>query len=273
MGMVTLYYPTRDMIKNILAYSSIFDHFYVVDNTPHKDFLIINELLNRTNIIYIDNKKNMGIAYSLNLVIKRCKIDGCKWMLLMDQDSIITKDTIISLYQFANSFCGNNLAIVCASYHTNERTDAEEIIEAITSGSLVNVEICAICNYFDEHLYIDEVDNEYCLRIAALGYKTFRLNYAKFTHYLGNKKYRNGKLTYNYPPVRYYYLVRNALYVADKYQSIFPDICNEKRKRIKEWQNIILHEDNYILKKIFMFKGYIDYKTHKMGVCPWMNYK
>lgn len=260
------------MIKNILNYSDIFQNFYVVDNTPNKNPVIINELRNRSNIIYIDNVINRGIAYSLNLVIKKCKYCGRKWILLMDQDSIITHTSIFALYEFAANFKGNNLGIVCATYHNDTVSNVEEVKEAITSGSFLNVDICAACDYFDENLYIDEVDNEYCLRITALGYKIFRLNSVKFVHHLGYKKYNKGHLTYNYPPVRYYYLTRNALYVADKYQSIFPDICKQKRKHIKKWWQSIFYEEKIFIKLLYMFKGYIDYKTHKMGVCSWQNY-
>lgn len=272
-GMVTLYYPKYSMVENILSYSAIFRKFYVVDNTPHKDQRVIEKLLNCSNVVYIDNRINLGISYSLNCIIRKSKAEGYKWTLLMDQDSIITPESIYSLYKFASEFPNNRLGIVCATYHRNYRPDVEEVTETITSGSLINTEICATCGYFDENLYIDEVDNEYCLRITTMGYKIFRLNNVKFIHQLGYKRYNNGHLTYNYPPARYYYLVRNALYVADKYQSSFPQICNEKRKHVKKWHKMVWHEDNFILKKLFMLKGYIDYKANKMGVCPWINYK
>ena len=41
---------------------------------------------------------------------------------------------------------------------------------AITSGSLMPVEIFDRCGWFEEDLIIDRVDDEYCLRVRSMGY-------------------------------------------------------------------------------------------------------
>lgn len=272
-GVVTLYYPTEQMINNILQYSSIMQNFFVIDNTPRPNSNLLHNLVCQRNIIYISNGKNMGIAYSLNIAVEQSKKQGCEWILLLDQDSVISKDAILSLYEFAVSFPQNTLGIVSASYKHCDKHGSEQVLETITSGSLINVNVCLLCGKFDERLYIDEVDNEYCLRISSLGYQIYRLNDILFEHHLGNKQISRNKILYNYPPERYYYLTRNALYVANKYEKIFPDICKLKRKRVKIWVKNIFYEQQPLQKLCFILKGYWDYLSENMGVCSWTKYK
>lgn len=272
-GAVTLYYPTKQMINNILQYSCAIQNFFVIDNTPHPNPGLLYDLISRSNVNYIFNGRNMGISYSLNIAIERCKKQNCEWILLLDQDSIITRQAINSLYKFAINFPQNTLGIVSASYKHYDKKGPEQVIETITSGSLVNIKICIACGKFDENLYIDEVDNEYCLRISKFGYQVYRLNDVFFEHHLGNQQSIGNRTLYNYPPFRYYYLIRNALYVADMYEDTFPEICKAKRRRAKKWLENIFFEQKTLQKLCFILKGYLDYKMKKMGVCPWKKYK
>lgn len=272
-GVVTLYHPTEQMINNILQYSSIIQNFFVIDNTPHPNSNLLHNLIFHSNIIYISNGRNMGIAYSLNIAVEQSKKQNCEWIILLDQDSVISKDAILSLYEFAITFPKKTLGIVSASYKHYDKHGPEQVLETITSGSLINVNICILCGKFEEKLYIDEVDNEYCLRISSLGYQIYRLNDIFFEHHLGNKQIVGNRILYNYPPSRYYYLIRNALYVANIYKKIYPDICRVKRKRVKIWIKNVFYEKKTLLKLCFILKGYWDYIMKNMGVCPWMQYK
>lgn len=272
-GVVVLYYPDFKMIRQIISYCKMFDYFYVIDNTPQKNEAVISSLVQLANVIYIDNFVNMGVAYALNLAVEKCNDRGEKWLFLMDQDSYISKESLQELYHFALTSSENNLAIVAGYYHDTYSARIEENIEVITSGSLVNVDICIHEGKFNEKLYIDEVDNEYCLRVIKDGYRIYRLNYVQFHHCLGHKKIYHNHVTYNYPPRRYYYLIRNALMVAEEYEEFFPELCAQKRMHVKKWIKMVRYEKQKLTKYLYILYGLIDYKFKKTGVCPWKSYQ
>lgn len=110
----------------------------------------------------------------------------------------------------------------------------------ITSASCTNIEIWDKLGGFDEFLFIDFVDNEYCKRLVLNGYKILRCNniiidqefgkiqlkspywvkfYTRLSSILNNKNV--AKLSYKkeVSPLRVYYVHRNLLYLNKKYKN------------------------------------------------------
>ena len=57
----------------------------------------------------------------------------------------------------------------------------------ITSGSLINTSIFSEIGGYNEKLFIDEVDHEYCYRIKMLGYSVLQLENILLNHTLGRQ--------------------------------------------------------------------------------------
>lgn len=269
-GVITLHHPTEAMIEKICQYISCLTPCYVIDNSNIKNNDIIKKLISMHNVIYIDNHGNKGVAYALNQAVNLCEEICVKWLLLMDQDSFISSANIEEMYQFAISYPQKDLGIVAASYKNFLKAEKiEEPLEVITSGSLINVQICKKMGGFLNDLFIDEVDNEFCLRLKINNYRIFKLNYISFEHTLGNKKFNKKIITYNYPPIRYYYIIRNTLYVANKYKAYFPELYCHKHNCVKKWIKMIFYEENTLQKLICALEGIIDYKINRLGEYSW----
>ena len=132
-------------------------------------------------MIYLTEHRNMGIAYALNCMMERAEQDGFQWLVTMDQDSILP-DKIVEAYR-AHIY-DPDVAIICPqvidkrrAYMTVKTEPKEEFVEeCITSGSCTSIEAWRKLGKFDEWLFIDLVDNEFCKRVIATGYKILQLN-------------------------------------------------------------------------------------------------
>ena len=91
------------------------------------------------------------------------------------------------------------------------------------SASLNRVDVIQELGGYDEKLFIDYADFEYCYRVIKNGYNIIRVNNCVVEHRLGKAKEQHFlgiTLTLrNYPPIRYYYIIRNLVYLARKHSS------------------------------------------------------
>lgn len=211
---------------------------YIFDNSDiNIDFSIPKD------IIYMSEKLNKGIAYALNRIMERAKKDGYEWVITMDQDSIVPDNMIFDFQNYM--FNDENIAIVCPQVIDKRRTYVDIKIEGseeyinmcITSASFTSIRAWEKVGKFDEWLFIDLVDNEFCKRLIASGYKILRLNrwvldqefgkimpksrkqqkfWIKISEILHNKNI--AKLSYKkiVNPLRVYYTNRNIIYVNKK---------------------------------------------------------
>lgn len=212
---------------------------YIFDNSSVE----LNMKFNN-NVTYICNKHNYGIAYALNKIMEMAKNDGYSWVVTMDQDSIIP-DNIIDEYLFNIKKDSNNIGIICPQVIDKRRTymkikrdpSKEYIKECITSASCTSVKAWEAIGGFDEWLFIDLVDNEFCSRMIASGFKILRLNNFVLDQEFGNiipksekiqkfwisiskllKNENFAKFSYKkiVSPMRVYYTNRNIIYVNRK---------------------------------------------------------
>lgn len=200
-------------------------------------------------VVYISEHKNLGIAYALNRIMEAAHTDGFDWVITMDQDSIIP-DGMVHKYEKAIAD-NKNLGIVCPQVIDNRRSYMEvkkepvqEFVDfCITSASCTSIEVWEKIGKFDEWLFIDLVDNEFCKRLTLSGYKILRLNDLVLNQEFGKiipKSARSqkfwisiSKLLHNQnfakfsyrkfvSPMRVYYTCRNVLYVNKKLSAYGP---------------------------------------------------
>lgn len=272
-GVVILYNPKKDFITNILSYLNQVEILYVVDNSecasPN-----INLLDSYSTVRRINNKGNIGIAAALNNSASKAIEDGFDLLLTMDQDSRISDNFVNKMLK---EFERDDKIGVLSPFIVHTKNPQEPIISglenvtsAITSGSIIRLTAHKKINGFLEKLFIDYVDNEYCLRMRSFGYKILRLNSVYIYHELGNVKARKflfiKVFPTNHSPHRWYYRTRNRFYVCKIYKNQFPDYIKfDKRVFIKEILKICLYEKNKIQKFKMIMYGYLDFKRNKFG--------
>ena len=94
-GMVTLYNPTDEDIKNINSYIKDIDVLYVIDNTEGKDNK--DRLPKNEKIKYYFKNENVGVATALNEAARMAIKDGYKYLLTNDQDTFFKKGVVKEL--------------------------------------------------------------------------------------------------------------------------------------------------------------------------------
>lgn len=128
------------------------------------------------------------------------------------------------------------------------------------SANIINLKIWEQLGKFDESLIIDQVDNDFNIRLTDAGYKIIKFNKPAFSHYLGEKKFTIfNKHTPHYNSFRLYYIFRNHLIMINRY----PKYQKEYKKILKYFiiENCIFNWK--AISNIFLFlKAYKDYQYY-----------
>lgn len=245
----------------------------IVDNSCTEN-IMLDELLEKENVSIISNKKNMGIAYAQNSGLKISKQMGYHWAITLDQDTKVCKRLFDKYNEFLLSVELLNVGILCSDYYdvgTGKskygNNEAIEIDEAISSGSLINLDICYEIGWMKESYFIDQVDNEYCYRLKKNRYKILLLPGEDMEHKLGNitcmHLYKFSFYIYNQEPSRTYYRTRNSLFMMREYGKNDKDLVRKKIKSILLDFVRIIYEKDSLAKYINFFKGIFDGMTKK----------
>lgn len=258
----------------------------VVDNGSKIETInMLKELEKDITIIYLE--KNKGIAYALNKGINYSIEKGYNWILTLDHDSIVTDDMIENMLKCYGNFdkeLREKVAMLVPTHveekeyeNSNIISNEEkfskpyiEVLTEITSGALTKADIYKNIGLYDEKLFIDLVDHDYCLSLNRKGFKVIQVSSAVLIHNLGESVKKNVlglKMTpTNHSPLRRYYMSRNRHYIWEKYKDDFPKwILTDKRRFITENLKIILFEDKKIEKFKYIKKGIKDYKNNIFG--------
>lgn len=284
-AVIITYNVENDFKKRINKLKGKVDEIIVVDNgSKDKTISMLKELERETTIIYLE--ENKGIAYALNKGINYSIKKGYNWILTLDHDSIITDDMIKNMLNCYESFDENfkEKVAMLVPIHVEEKeyksnassitqvssVSYMEVLTEITSGALTKAEIYKNIGMYDERLFIDLVDHDYCLYLNKKGFKIIQVKSAILIHNLGEsvKKSLLGlKMTpTNHSPLRRYYMSRNRHYIWDKYKNDFPKwVLKDKRRFITENLKIILFEDSKIEKFKYIKNGIKDYKNNVFG--------
>jgi len=269
-GTVILYNPDESIYKNIESYIYGIDVLIIVDNSEDINESLINKLnQNFSNIIYKKNKKNLGIAKALNIACNEALERKCDWLLTMDQDSFFNNFNSYKEFLYSKYYYSHMVAIIAPVWHNVDKMNSSQKIEekevsiVITSGNFLNLSLFNNIGGFNEKLFIDEVDHDYCLSARSLNYKIIELNGVVLNHSLGDTI--NGIGQHNY--IRRYYITRNSLYMWKKYRKVskrysFFATFKALKKSIKK---VIKLEENKLLKIKSIILGIFDFLRNKYG--------
>ena len=277
---VILYHPKEKDLQNINTYLSKVDKLYVYDNTEKSSLSFFRKEINE-KIVYISDQKNKGIATRLNQACNQAIIDGYDFLLTMDQDSSFSEDKIDHYFNLVSNYYDlDSVAQFGIEYLEKKSCSNEKRIQSTENYALItSASILVLRNYkkteaFDENLFIDGVDFDYCLSAKKNGLKCILFENLFFNHTVGAKIKRRSiktlyllkKEKYLCSPIRIYYLVRNTLYLKSKWETLFPDYIS---KLVKANESSVNTNRNYSY-NIFEFykfkrKAVSDFKNKKMG--------
>ena len=256
---IVLYNPNYSRLEeNIKSIIHQVGKVYLQDNGSSNDI----EIGGYENIVYLQNNKNRGIAWALNRLCEHAISDGYSWILTLDQDSVCPQK-MIEVYrgylEQADMLCPQ-IYDINAGKLQNSLGKVEYVNECITSGCLLNLESWRKVGGFDEKMFIDGVDFDFCYRMKKAGMRILRINDIVLQHEIGNitVKYFLGikVIVKNHNAFRKYYIARNTIYCARK-KSI-GSVFKANLKIIKQICIVILFEKDRKNKLHSIVKGFID---------------
>lgn len=236
-AVIVTYYPNEDVLTRLVsALVSQVDRLLIVDNNS-QDFDFSTIVASSKQISLHVNHENLGVAAGYNQGVSFAIEQSSSHVILFDQDSLPTPTMVgelVNALTVANTK-GLSVAAVGPCYQEISGGDQSpfvkvsgiglsrvnhdgktpvEVDHLISSGCLIPIEAFKSIGLFEEQLFIDYVDTEWCLRARYKGFALLGIPSATMMHDLGD-----GHLTILkkrivlHSPLRHYYLIRNGIWL------------------------------------------------------------
>lgn len=262
---IVLYNADRKRLsENIAAIINQVDKVLLYDNGSKNIKVIEKEIEIVKQCKLIKAPQNYGIAHALNSLASVAYHDGAKWLLTLDQDTVV-KPGLIDMYR--KYMYLPRIGQLCCLFEDrnnseikwDKHTEVEKIDRAITSATLVKLAVWKAVDGFDESLFIDGVDHEFCTLLLYRGYFNYQINFVGFLHELGHiEKHTllgHNYFTTNHNAFRRYYMARNSVLIARRYHT---SVWTEYKWLLSEVIHITLAEKDKRKKILNTFKGVKD---------------
>ena len=205
----------------------------VVDNTEAPG-LISNNLPAGCELIALG--KNTGVAHAQNVGVAHALDAGAAVLVFFDQDSKIEPGFLQSLVTplrpgipeitsplYVDDDSNSNAALpslrlgrfgLPIAVYSAGTTAPYPVDIVISSGTAATREVFGVAGAFDEALFIDSVDSEWCLRCRSKDIPIYVVPSAVMRHRIGSRSIRVGPFTVLlHSPIRCYYQIRNCFHM------------------------------------------------------------
>ena len=282
-AIIVSYNPPAALYRNVLSLAGQVRSVLIIDNNSSPEFrgvLYRVQDLPYTEVVW--SEANAGVGAALNRGVRRALELGLPWVLTLDQDSHAGEGFVASLLQaYTEHPDRETIGLVAPRYreetsgffHDELPEDAAEnaIIESsMMSGNLVRTEVAAQVGFYDEELFIDYVDHEFCLRLGRHGFRVLESRGSILEHNLGrmSRKTLAGVTlaTTNHGPLRRYYNARNRILVYRTYGRWVPGwMARDIRGFAVDMVKILLLEQDRGAKFLSIARGIWHGITGKRG--------
>jgi rhamnosyltransferase len=276
-GVVILYHPDNSVVGNIQTYASQIEKIFILDNSEVINEIVTEKIKLVSNVVYYQGGINEGISKRLNFAAQMAIAGNFDLLLTMDQDSSFGEGMLEQYIACIKAYGSRDqVSMFGINYQGNDSTTefchATTVQQLITSGSMINLKNYLATDGFDEALFIDEVDLDFCYNSITKGLTIIQFQNIHLTHQLGTSStHRSLKSLAQSPrtlhsPKRLYYMVRNYLIVNKKYPYIFNE--DKKRRRaalLNRLKNNLLYNKTKFQVLHSILKGIYDFKTGKVG--------
>lgn len=140
----------------------------------------------------ISNGENVGMAKALNTLASKAVADGVTDIVFLDQDSVASADLVEKEAALRDPGTGIVCCLAVDRNHRQEDVDETLVYDVkrpITSGSMVNLAAWKQVGGYDERLFVDWVDNEFCDNLRSHGYRLVETHATHILHELGHQEY------------------------------------------------------------------------------------
>ena len=257
---IVLYNPDICRLKeNISAIRPQVDKIVLIENGS-SDLAYLDSFSHDLELIV--NNENMGIAYALNQVLQYAQEQGAEWAMTLDQDSVVPNNLVQTYLKLSSISDIGMISCKIVDRNFGETTELkgktsgyEEIPTCITSASMLKVSAWNEVGGFANEFFIDSVDFDMCLLLREHGYKIVRTYDTVLLHEVGHSQLRKlfGKeyLVFHHSPIRYYYMIRNCIYLGRRHHFLPHAIL----RACRQFMMVLLYEDEKAVKLKLMLKG------------------
>ena len=230
---------THDCVESIIENEYQNYRIIIVDNGSNREQVeqLRDDQIIQSNSIVIYEKKNGGFSEGNNIGIRYAKEIEAEYVLLLNNDTIVTKRFLRPLVECAIShdrsivsgsikyysdkgkfwYAGGdynyNTGLTTMTTHKEEY--GKEYVEvSFATGCLMLIPMQFInrCGLLSEKFFLYSEDTEYCLRALRNGYKILWKPDSLIYHKVNSSTGKNS-------PLQQYYLTRNDLIITDEFSN------------------------------------------------------
>ena len=286
---IVLYNPEISrLIEVITSVNKQFDKIIMYDNASN-NINQIKIIADNYNIDLLENNSNNGIAYALNRILEYAKSLGYLNVITLDHDTVCPQNM---LYEYNKLIDEQNAKFICPNvidreivnnkYYNDTSQDFVIVKQCIQAGFLINIEVWKDIGKFDESLFIDFVDFDFCKRIEISGNEIYCCTKVTIDHELGHRektrfykvyawlfeflklnifKYLQYKNIFS--AQRAYYSARNNLIYIKKYSN-YVDVTLEIKKMLIRIFKRVLRGKNSLKILLYSLRGIKDAIKYKV---------
>jgi hypothetical protein len=183
-ALIILFHPSEEQLARAVAMRSACDRLLVVDNSPLPDARAAM-MLGEAGVALLHHGNRNGIAGAFNCGLSALFDEGVDAVALFDQDSEAPASYFTVMRERCASMSGRAFLAGPRIFDENDQRFLPELATSglaverlsicadaalqrcaflISSGCVISREAFARLGRFDEALFIDHVDTEYCLR-------------------------------------------------------------------------------------------------------------
>lgn len=227
LSVLPVYYPDDTIKANIMTYINEIDFLIIVNNSKSDLSSLLIELPTDKVYEYVPNV-NIGLSKSYNFALKYALENKYEFLLLMDQDSFFINNLFWGIIKHLQ--INPKISLISAAT-SSDRSDFVESFDEnfynrkilMSSGTLVRLNIISKIGFFDEKLFIDEIDHDYSIRCHLNGYLNLTTYKTFISHSVGETY--TCKFPFNllknqiilHKPFRYFHIFKNGRYMISKY--------------------------------------------------------
>jgi len=267
MAAVVLFHPEGDLTTRLTRVLCQVAHLVVVANDGQSQQVVA--ALDSSRVTYLQNATNLGLAHALNQALAQAGRAGYLWCLLLDQDTEIDADLVEGLaetYLACPSY--DSIGLLAPNYRspggarTAYPTDVawQTLETAVTSGSLIPIEVVKQVGAMREDFFIEGIDVEFSLRLRAAGLQVVASGRPLMTHGAGATEERrlfgHTVLVGHHPPWRCYMQFRNLTWTLCRYRRQEPRWTRRTLvSMLKRYCIVFLFEKQSLMKAWAMLRG------------------
>jgi rhamnosyltransferase len=283
-GVVVTYHPTEDVAENVRAMVRECRVVVVVDNGSSEAELVTLKEVRGVTILRLG--ENLGVATALNRGATWAQEHGFAWCVAFDQDSRPAPGMVTTMW--ATHLRCPTAAVVGPVVHEEmaevagyrwvvqrprfrwwfrraacTNADLENVTMLISSGSLFDLAMWSRLEGFDDGLFIDYVDVDYCLKVLRAGRSIAVSAGAVLHHRLGNRR-KVRVLGHEFRPMghaafRHYYMARNRCIMWRRHALAVPHWAMfDLAFGVLNITRVMAFEDARLSKICMMFRGMWD---------------